>query len=109
MTMMLTGTATSGGVCSGRARLVTGVLDVRCVQPGEVLVLAALTSDLLPLLAVAGAVIVEAAGALDGLAGTARAHGVPMVTGAARAMRVIDEGDSVTVDGSGGVVLVRCA
>jgi pyruvate,water dikinase len=109
MTILITGTAASGGVCSGRARLAVGVLDVACVQPGEVIVVAALTSDLLPLLAVAGAGGVEAVGVLEGLTATAREHGVAMVTGAARAMRVIDEGDMVTVDGCGGVIVVGCA
>lgn len=105
--MVLTGTAASGGVCSGRARRVTGVVAVEWIQPGEILVLSSLTSDLLPLMAVVGAVIVEAAGALEGMIATARAFGLPMVIGIARAMRVIDEGDRVTVDGFGGVVLVQ--
>jgi pyruvate,water dikinase len=74
------------------------------VRPGDVLVTSAAGPDWTPLFSVISGLVTEVGGVASHAAGVAREYGLPAVTGAAGATRVIGEGDLVEVDGARGVV-----
>ena len=68
------------------------------------LVAGAAGPDWTPLFSVISGLVTEVGGVASHAAGVAREYGLPAVTGAAGATRVIGEGDLVEVDGARGVV-----
>ena len=103
----LRGVAGSPGVVTGVARVIRGPEEFGRLQNGEVLV-APLTNPVwTPLFAVAGGVVTEVGGILSHGAIVAREYGIPAVMGVPGATKLIEEGQTVTVDGNRGTVLLR--
>src|SRR5207302_708111 len=100
----LRGHAASPGVARGPARVVRSRGDAEQVRPGDVLVTSAAGPDWTPLFSVISGLVTEVGGVASHAAGVAREYGLPAVTGAAGATRVIGDGDLVEVDGARGVV-----
>jgi pyruvate,water dikinase len=100
----LRGNAASPGVARGLARVVRSRREAEQVRPGDVLVAGAAGPDWTPLFSVIAALVTEVGGVASHAAGVAREYGLPAVTGAAGATRLICEGDLVEVDGARGVV-----
>jgi phosphoenolpyruvate synthase/pyruvate phosphate dikinase len=103
---VLVGQAASGGRFRGRAQAVASPEDA--LEPGAVLVAATTEPSWTPLLARAGAVVVEGGGQLSHAAIVARELGIPAVVQVAGA-RASLAGLDVTVDGDGGVVVIHDA
>jgi rifampicin phosphotransferase len=96
----------SGGTARGVAR-VAGSLDAaKALRPGEVLITQTTLPSWTPLFAVAAAVVTETGGPLSHSAVVAREYGIPAVVGALGASTVLRTGQTVTVDGTRGVVVV---
>lgn len=101
---LLTGTPASPGTATGPARIITGLDDFPRFGAHEILVCHATSPAWTPLLARAAAVVTETGGILAHAAIVAREFGVPAVTGAGAATRLLATGQLVTVDGGTGTV-----
>ncbi len=99
----LRGLPMSGGRHRGRVVHVRTPLDAGRLKPGDVLVTSALDPGWTPLLARAGAVLVELGAVLSHGAVVARELGVPMV-GNLSGLQGLRDGEEVEVDGELGVV-----
>lgn len=101
---VLRGNAGSGGVITGRARVIDGPADFVGFTPGEILVAPITTPAYTPLFAVAGGVVTDVGGVLSHGSIVAREYGIPAVLGTGTATARIATGDVITVDGSRGEV-----
>ncbi|HXH22830.1 MAG TPA: PEP-utilizing enzyme [Dehalococcoidia bacterium] len=100
----LRGIGASRGVVTAPARVLASFDEYERLQPGEVLVCATTTPAWTPLFAVAGAIVADGGGLLSHTAIAAREYGIPAVVGVRGATTTIRDGQTVTVDGSAGVV-----
>jgi pyruvate,water dikinase len=105
----LTGLAVSPGVATGTARVVKNIDEANCVdlEPGDILVAPFTDAPWTPLFLVASAVVVETGGLLSHAATIAREFGIPAVVMVKDATRLILNGQTITVDGSAGRVLIH--
>ena len=102
-TVVLTGSAASGGWATGRARVLTTPDNVQLTR-GEILVLPDLRSAWWPLFPTASGVITTQGAMLSSGATLAREYGLPMVVSVPKAMHGIVTGQWITVDGERGLV-----
>jgi pyruvate,water dikinase len=79
------------------------------MRPGDVLVASITTPAWTPLFAMAAAVVTDIGGPLSHSSIVAREYGIPAVLGTAVATRRISSGQSITVDGDAGRVLLSDA
>src|SRR6266568_3968318 len=101
----LVGRGASPGVITGKARTYIEASQIRKVDPGEVIVLRRLTKDLSVLILKLprnSGIITETGGVTSHPAIISREFGVPMVVGAEAASAIIQDGQTVTIDGSTG-------
>ena len=104
MADVIHGVSASKGLFTGRARIIASPADGVRLSKGEVMVCQMTAPPWTPLFAIAGAVVTETGGALAHAAIVAREYGIPAVVGARGATRRILDGDTVTVDGTNGIV-----
>lgn len=78
--------------------------DLNTFNKGDILISPVTDADMLPLIAKAGALVVERGGLTSHAAIVALEYGIPAVVGARDAMTEIQEGMLITVDASSGVV-----
>jgi phosphohistidine swiveling domain-containing protein len=102
----LRGTPTSGGVYTGRAKVIQGIHDFSKLEDGNVLVIPYSDVGWTPLFARAGAVVAESGGMLSHSSIVAREYGIPAVVSVPGACKIQDD-FLVTVDGYRGVVMVQ--
>jgi pyruvate,water dikinase len=100
------GVAASPGQVKGRARVLHGPADFDQMQPGDVLVASITTPAWTPLFAMASAVVTDIGGPLSHGSIVAREYGIPAVLGTGVATRRIASGQTITVDGSAGLVVI---
>jgi pyruvate,water dikinase len=103
---VLTGIGASTGRVTAPARVLGGPQDFGQMQPGDVLVASITTPAWTPLFAMAAAVVTDIGGPLSHSSIVAREYGIPAVLGTAVATRRITSGQSITVDGDAGQVLL---
>ena len=103
---VLTGIGASAGRVTATARVLGGPEDFGQMRPGDVLVASITTPAWTPLFAVASAVVTDIGGPLSHSSIVAREYGIPAVLGTAVATRRISNGQSITVDGDAGQVLL---
>jgi pyruvate,water dikinase len=101
---VLVGMPGSPGRAEGPARVIAGPDDFHRLQPGDVLVANTTTPVWTPLFNIASAVVTEVGGPFSHAAIVAREFGIPLVTGAIGATRVIADGAKIVVDGTAGIV-----
>jgi len=104
--MVLKGAAGSGGVASGRARVVLEAGDPAGLEPGDVLVAPQTDPSWVPLFVPAAAVIVNVGATGSHAMIVSRELGIPCVVSVADATDVIPDGAMVTVDGNTGTVTI---
>jgi phosphohistidine swiveling domain-containing protein len=103
---VLSGTAGSGGVARGRARIILDPSDPFALEPGDILVTANTDPAWTPLFVPAGGVVTEI-GALGSHAMIiSRELGIPCVVSVRDATHLIADGVEVVVDGTRGTVTV---
>jgi pyruvate,water dikinase len=95
------------GVATGKARVVTARSDLLDFSSGEVLVCDAIEPNMTFIVPLAAAVVERRGGMLIHGAIIAREYGLPCVTGIPEATALIHTGDTVTVDGHLGIVIVE--
>jgi phosphohistidine swiveling domain-containing protein len=100
----LKGIGASVGHVTAPACVLHGPEDFDQMRPGDVLVAATTTPAWTPLFAMASAVVTDIGGPLSHGSIVAREYGIPAVMGTGVATRRIHSGQTITVDGSAGIV-----
>ena len=100
----LKGVGASGGKVTGEACVLHGPGDFDQMKQGGILVAKLTTPAWTPLFAMAGGVVTDIGGPLSHGSIVSREYGIPAVMGTAAATRVIQSGQTITVDGDGGYV-----
>jgi phosphoenolpyruvate synthase/pyruvate phosphate dikinase len=103
------GAGTSPGRVTGAARVLRGPEDFHQMRPGDVLVAKFTTPAWTPLFARAAAVVTDIGGQLSHGSIVAREYGIPAVMGTGVATKRIQSGQTITVDGSSGEVVLHKA
>jgi rifampicin phosphotransferase len=104
---MLEGMPASAGRATGIARVILDLADTSRLGPGEILVTCATTPAWTPLFARAVAVVTDGGSLAAHASLVAREYGIPAVVAAGDATQRIRDGQSVTVDGSAGLVEIH--
>lgn len=104
---VLKGVPTSEGKVTAPARVLRGPEDFEQMRPGEVLVAGTTTPAWTPLFAMASAVVTDIGGPLSHGSIVAREYGIPAVMGTGVATKRIQSGQSITVDGTKGEVILK--
>ena len=103
---VLTGAAGSGGVATGRARVVLDAGDPEGLEPGDVLVAPQTDPSWVPLFVPAAAVVVNVGAKGSHAMIVSRELGIPCVVSVADGTDLIPDGATVTVDGNAGTVTI---
>ncbi len=98
------GWAASPGLARGRVRLLSAVADGEKLEPGDILVARSTDPSWTPLFLIAGAIVLEEGGPLSHAAIVAREFGIPAVLNVPGALRALEEGSEVEVNGTKGLV-----
>jgi phosphohistidine swiveling domain-containing protein len=101
------GVAASPGKITATARVVHGPEDFDQMRPGDVLVASITTPAWTPLFAMASAVVTDVGGPLSHGSIVAREYGIPAVLGTGVATKLVRNGQTITVDGSTGIVTLN--
>jgi pyruvate,water dikinase len=101
----LAGAPASAGTVTGKARVVLDPAGAH-LEPGEILVAPSTDPGWTPLFMTAGALVMEMGGPISHGAVVAREYGIPAVVGVPDATVRIRTGDTVTVDGAAGTVVL---
>jgi pyruvate,water dikinase len=99
----LRGSPASPGTVTGAARVILSPRGAH-LEPGEILVAPSTDPGWTPLFLTAGGLVMEMGGMMSHGAVVAREYGIPAVVGVPDATTRIATGDTITVDGSSGVV-----
>jgi phosphoenolpyruvate synthase/pyruvate phosphate dikinase len=103
------GIGSSPGSVTGVARVLLGPQDFDQMRLGDVLVAPITTPAWTPLFAMASAVVTDIGGPLSHSSIVAREYGIPAVLGTHIATRRIHNGQTITVDGGAGTVILGSA
>ena len=104
---VLKGVPTSEGKVTAPACVLHGPEDFDQMHPGDVLVAGTTTPAWTPLFAMASAVVTDIGGPLSHGSIVAREYGIPAVMGTGVATRRIQNGQTITVDGTKGEVVLE--
>jgi pyruvate,water dikinase len=104
---VLRGAAGSGGVASGRARVILDASDPSALEFGEVLIAPNTDPAWTPLFIPAAAVVVNVGAAGSHSMIVCRELGIPCVVSVADATLLIPDGAEITVDGNTGTVTLH--
>ena len=105
----LTGIPVSPGRVTGRARVILDPRRDAEIAPGEILVAPVTDAGWTPLFIAAAAVVVDVGGSLSHGSTVAREYGLPAVVNVKHGTRLIRTGQTITVDGEKGVVVLQGA
>jgi len=103
---VLTGAAGSGGVATGRARVILDAADPEGLEPGDILVAPQTDPSWVPLFVAAAGVVVNVGAMGSHAMIVSRELGVPCVASVADATEVIPDGATITIDGNAGTVTI---
>jgi phosphohistidine swiveling domain-containing protein len=104
----LTGTPASSGSVTGQARVIMDPVGAH-LEPGEILVAPSTDPGWTPLFLTAGGLVMEMGGANSHGAVVAREYGIPAVVGVSGATNQLSTGQTITVDGTNGVITTAVA
>ncbi len=104
---VIKGVAASPGKVIGTARVLHGPGDFSRMKPGDILVAPITTPAWTPLFTMACAVVTDVGGPLSHGSIVAREYGIPAVLGTGTATRLIQDGQTITVDGSAGIIILK--
>ena len=103
----LIGIPASSGRVRGTARIAHSPQEAARLQPGEILVARSTDPGWTPAFALASGLVLEVGGQLSHGAIVAREFGLPAVLNVRDALTRISTGQTITVDGTAGVVLIE--
>jgi pyruvate,water dikinase len=104
----LTGTPASAGSVTGRVRVIMDPVGAH-LEPGEILVAPSTDPGWTPLFLTAGGLVMEMGGANSHGAVVAREYGIPAVVGVDGATSQLSTGQTISVDGTNGVITTAVA
>ena len=104
---VLRGLPASRGKAVGPARVVRSPDEFHKVRPGDVLVCTATSPTWTPVFGTVSALVTDSGGVLSHASIVAREYGLPAVVGVNHGTSTIRDGQVVTVDGTGGLVLLH--
>jgi rifampicin phosphotransferase len=99
----LRGIPVNRGVHKGRARVLRSLNEIGRIEEGDILVCSATDPGWSPVFFVIGGLVMETGGLLSHGSSLAREYGIPAVV-LPGAMRLVEDGASITVDGNTGTV-----
>jgi len=102
----LVGQPSSGGLVTGKARVIRSVADFKDVAAGEILVFDAVQPQMTFIITLAAGIIERRGGMLVHSSIIARELKIPAVNGVNRATELIETGDLVTINGDLGLVII---
>lgn len=102
----LKGVAASAGCITAKACVLRGPEDFAQMASGDVLVAKLTTPAWTPLFARAAAIVTDVGGPLSHGSIVAREYGIPAVLGTGVATKRIQSGQTITVDGNAGIVIL---
>ena len=102
--VILKGVPASPGIVKGKVKIILSPADVSNFEDGEILVAPLTNPHFTPAILKAIAIVSEVGGILSHPAIVARELGIPCVTGAIDATKILKNGKEVIVDGNQGVV-----
>lgn len=103
----LRGAPASRGTVTGRARILHSPEEGSTLEAGDILVCVRTTPSWTPLFAVIAGIVTETGGALSHPAITAREYGIPAVLAVKDAMKLIRDGQMISIDGGAGTVALH--
>jgi len=95
------------GLITGKARVINEESDLFKFKKGEILVCDSIDPNMTFIVPLANGIIERRGGMLIHGAIIAREYGIPCVTGIPNATKVVETGDSVTIDGHLGLVIIN--
>jgi pyruvate,water dikinase len=104
---VLSGIAASPGVVTGRAKVVKSLDEASKLQQGDIMVCEMTLPAWTPLFSTVSAVVSDTGGILSHCAIVAREYRIPCVAGTAVGTVTIKDGQTITVDGSKGLVRIE--
>ena len=103
---VLNGTPISRGNITGKARVVRNVEDAMKLQKGEIMVASFTDIGWSPYYCVIGGLITEVGSALSHGAVVAREYALPLVVNVNNATNIIQTGDQISLDATGGTIRI---
>lgn len=94
----------SGGLVTGKVKIVLDPSDTDKVEDGDILVTTMTNPLFVPAMRRAAAIVTDVGGQLSHAAIVAREFGIPCVVATGNATTVLSDGMEVTVDGTSGLV-----
>ncbi len=104
---VLHGAAGSGGVATGRARVILDAAHPEGLEPGDILIAPQTDPSWVPLFVPAAGVVVNVGAAGSHAMIVSRELGIPCVASVADATDIIPDGATVTIDGNAGTVTIH--
>jgi pyruvate,water dikinase len=104
---VLHGAPGSGGVATGRARVILDAAHPEGLEPGDILVAPQTDPSWVPLFVPAAGVVVNVGAAGSHAMIVSRELGIPCVASIADATDIIPDGATITVDGNAGTVTIH--
>ena len=104
---VLSGIAASPGVVTGRAKVVRSLDEASKLQQGDIMVCEMTLPAWTPLFSTVSAVVSDTGGILSHCAIVAREYRIPCVAGTAVGTSTIKDNQTITVDGSKGLVRIE--
>lgn len=101
---LVTGQGASPGRATATVKVILDPTDAHRLQPGDILVTRTTTPAWTPLLAIAAAVVTDIGTLAAHASLVAREFGIPAVVGTTNATTLLHDGQTVTVDGSTGII-----
>ncbi|MQA13335.1 MAG: PEP-utilizing protein mobile subunit [Pseudonocardiaceae bacterium] len=102
----VSGIAASKGTARGIARVLANADELHRISPGDILVCESTSPNWTPAFAKIAACVCDGGGTLSHAAIVGREYGIPAVTAAGVATRVISDGDEIEVNGTTGTVTI---
>ena len=102
----LSGIACSPGIYTGMARVILDLKDVSNIKEGDILITKFTDPGWTPVLGIVKGIITEVGGVLSHAAVIGREYGTPAVLNVKNVTKAIQSGQSITIDGSSGKVIL---
>ncbi|MCH8025935.1 MAG: hypothetical protein IH866_03990 [Chloroflexi bacterium] len=106
---VLRGIAVSPGRVTGIARVIHDPRHDATIEPGEILVAPVTDAGWTPLFVAAAGIVVDIGGTLSHGSTVAREYGLPAVVNVKHGTRMIRSGQTITVDGTAGIVVLEAS
>lgn len=102
--ILLKGETASGGIYSGKVKIIREISELGKIEKGDILVTTMTTPDMVPAMQRAGAIVTNEGGMTCHAAIVSREMGTPCIVGTEHATEMLKEGQMITVHATRGIV-----